>query len=89
MDERKANWSDASISLLVDFVTDGEQWAIIHGKFLQSFALLYKAREGGRGGGGEVAHCFKISMNFRPFFSVIGGDGLEMGNVFCVHFFMS
>ena len=32
MEERKANWTDANISLLVDLVTDGERWAIIRGK---------------------------------------------------------
>ena len=52
-------------------------------KILHSFALLYKAREEGG------AHSLKISMHFRPFFSDIGGDGSEVGYVFCVHFFMS
>ena len=54
-------------------------------KILHSFVLMYrpKAREGG------VAYWLKISMHFRPFFSVIGGDGSEVGYVFCVHFFMS
>ena len=42
-----------------------------------------KAREGG----GGVAHWLKISMHFRPFFSVIVGDVSEVGCVFCVHFF--
>ncbi|XP_078331574.1 uncharacterized protein LOC144625239 [Crassostrea virginica] len=44
MEERKANWTDANISLLVDLVTDGERWAIIRGKFCPSFTIQSKQK---------------------------------------------
>ncbi|XP_022345688.2 uncharacterized protein LOC111138144 isoform X1 [Crassostrea virginica] len=44
MEERKANWTDANISLLVDLVTDGERWAIIRGKFSPSLTIQSKQK---------------------------------------------
>ena len=39
MEERKVNWTDANISLLVDLVTDDERWAIIRGKFSPTLTI--------------------------------------------------
>ncbi|XP_061186964.1 uncharacterized protein LOC133195107 [Saccostrea echinata] len=44
MEERKANWSEASINLLVDLVADAERWAIIRGKFGPSLTIQTKQR---------------------------------------------
>lgn len=31
--ERKANWTEGQVELLVDLVTDEERWSVIRGKF--------------------------------------------------------
>uniref|UniRef100_A0A8W8J4U5 Myb-like domain-containing protein n=1 Tax=Magallana gigas TaxID=29159 RepID=A0A8W8J4U5_MAGGI len=41
---RKANWTEESISILVDLVTDPERWAVIRGKFSQSLNVQKKQR---------------------------------------------
>uniref|UniRef100_K1QIK7 Myb/SANT-like DNA-binding domain-containing protein n=1 Tax=Magallana gigas TaxID=29159 RepID=K1QIK7_MAGGI len=41
---RKANWTEESISILVDFVTDPERWAVIRGKFSPSLTVQKKQR---------------------------------------------
>lgn len=41
---RKANWNESSVSLLVDLVTDPERWAVIRGKFSPSLTIQKKQR---------------------------------------------
>lgn len=41
---RKANWTEESISTLVDLVTDLERWAVIQGKFSPSLTVQKKQR---------------------------------------------
>jgi hypothetical protein len=42
MENRKANWEEATVSLLVDLITDPERWAVIRGKFSPHLTIQKK-----------------------------------------------
>ncbi|XP_022320722.1 uncharacterized protein LOC111122966 [Crassostrea virginica] len=44
MEERKANWTEESVNILVDSITDAERWAIIRGKFGPSLTIQSKQK---------------------------------------------
>ena len=44
MEERKANWTEESVNILVDMITDAERWAIIRGKFGPSLTIQSKQK---------------------------------------------
>ena len=48
MEERETNWTEDSVNILVDMITDAERWAIIRGKFGPSLTNKTKQKFGWR-----------------------------------------
>ena len=42
MSDRKANWEEGTVTMLVELVTDSERWATIRGKFGPSLTMQHK-----------------------------------------------